>query len=111
MEFMIVCPSQLDNNPPQSEINPSNFHVSTLSMDFSKVQNVDKVSVAKKTNFMVYNRKNGLEKAIEKLKEDLTNAKAKEKAIDATCKEIEKMITSASSQGPSAQPKPKDMEA
>ena len=36
MEFMIVSPVQLDNNPPKSEINPSDFHVSTLSMDFSK---------------------------------------------------------------------------
>jgi len=68
---MIVSPPHLDNNPPESEINPSYFHVSTLSMDFSKVQNVDKVSVEKKTNFVVYNslfkverEKKGLEKEI-----------------------------------------------
>ena len=86
-------------------------------MDLSKVQNVDKVIVAKKTNILVYSslfkverEKKGLEKAIEKLKEDLANAKEKEKAADNKCKEIEKRITSASSQGPSAQSQPKNME-
>ena len=84
---MIILPPQLDNNPLESEINPTYFHVRKLSMDFSKVKDVDKV--AKKTNFVVYSslfKVGGVEKAIEKLKEDLKNAKAKEKASDNMCK-------------------------
>ena len=41
---------------------------------------------------------------MEKLKEDLENEKAKKKATYSRCKEIEKNITSASSQGPNVQP-------
>ena len=55
-------------------------------MDFSKLKNVEKVSVANRTNFVVYNllfkverKKKSLEKAMEKLKEDLENGKERRK--------------------------------
>ena len=74
MEFMVVIPPNKDGNPLESEIDPSEFQVSTLQMDFSKVKNVDKINVSKSTNQVVYSallklerEKSKLEKNIEKL--------------------------------------------
>ena len=37
MEFMILMPPARDNNPPESQLDPSEFQVSTLQMDLSKI--------------------------------------------------------------------------
>ena len=74
MEFMVVTPPNKDGNPLESQRDPSEFQVSTLQMDFSKVKNVDKINVSNSTNQVVYNvllklerEKSMLEKNIEKL--------------------------------------------
>ena len=53
MKFMVVFPPNKDGNPPESEIYPFEFQVSTLQMDFSKVKNVDKINVSKSKNQVV----------------------------------------------------------
>ena len=67
MEFMVVMPPARDNNPPESQLDPSEFEVSTLQMDLSKIKNVDKINVSKMTNQVVYSSVMKLEREKGKL--------------------------------------------
>lgn len=99
MEFVVVMPPTRDDNPPESLLDPSEFQVSTLQMDLSKIKNVDKINVSKMTNQVVSSsvmklerEKGKLRGTIDKLKVDLENEKEKEKVANNMCKELEKMI-------------------
>lgn len=37
MDFMVFMPPARDNNPPKSQLDPSEFQVSTLQVDLSKI--------------------------------------------------------------------------
>ena len=54
MNFMAVKPLAIDNNPLENVINRSDVQVTSLQMNFSKVKNIDKISISKETNKMVY---------------------------------------------------------
>lgn len=119
MGFMVVMPpdTSKDKNPPHSQIDPSQFQVSTLQMDFSKVHNVDKISVSKRTNEVVYTsllkverEKDKLEKQIEKLQADLDNKKSRRKAADSKCNDLQKRIKNSGSAVEIAEQEKKDAE-
>ena len=72
-------------------------------MDLSKVKNIDKINISKKSNKMVYptllkeERENKrLTKEIEKLQENLDNVKVKEKVADNRFKELQNRIKNSS---------------
>ena len=100
---MAIMPLGRDNNPPQNVINHNNIQVTSLQMDLSKVENIDKINISKEGNKMVYStllkveRENKrLIKQIEKLQADFDNVKAKEKATDNRFKELQNRIKKSS---------------
>ena len=100
---MAVMPLGRDNNPPQNVINHNGIQVTSLQMDLSKVENIDKINISKEGNKMVYStllkaerEKKRLIKKIEKLQANLDNVKAKEKATDNRFKELKNRIMKSS---------------
>ena len=96
---MAIMPLGRDNNPLENVTNCNDIQVTSLQMDLSKVENIDKINISKEGNKMVYStllkaeRENKrLIKKIEKLQENFDNVKVKEKATDNRFKELQNRI-------------------